>query len=198
VKPELDAELEKCSEYRDFNVTSAGGLVRGEIIDYENVTSGNTTVLVPRYDWVVPSTKAEIALTLYPSIDSYCKLLHRNGPDPNKPCTYGELQTVISRNSKCYREAYSYCVYETYGAIQSDGDVSLRTNMTALGGVNSGMAGSTVCTSALGGKAVVSGVVVPVIGVVFDVFKSTATGMLVLVLLLFFLVIGLAVWARRR
>jgi len=140
------------------------------------------------------ATLARLTSTLFPNIDAYCKTLpgHANGA----PCTYGDLQNAITRNSVCYHEAYMYCVYKTYGAVDPNSNAQLQTKLNNLG--TSGLSGATVCTAALGGQVGVSGFAVPIIGTIWALFTSTVTGTLVLIILVFILVISLAVWARRR
>jgi hypothetical protein len=172
--PSGDVFLSRCVDVsqRDFGVQPAGGLSK----------NANGSYYVPTNDVIVSR--------LAPNVDAYC--VNKGGAIP---CSYADLQEVISRNSVCYSEAYSYCVYKTFGSIDP---TTNKYNLTSLQSSTKGLSGAVVCSAALGGKVATSGLIVPVFSVIWSLFTSTLIGGLTLIILVLILVIGLAVYARRR
>jgi hypothetical protein len=119
------------------------------------------------FDVLPPGSNASIKN--YANVQAYCVLSASGGK-----CGLSDLQEVVRFNSKCYREAFNYCVANSI-AQSEDGAVMAQ---------DATVAGATACTAALQIQVASSNVLKPVSKVAWGVVTANITLIVVFVLIL--------------
>ena len=131
----------------------------------------------------------------YTNVGDYCRTISSLAEHQSAPgyCTFRDLQEVVAANSRCYLEAYSYCVNVTYlkTAAFSDTGLSailhLNTDLKSVEMQSTGMDGATVCAGALGASVVAKKQAVPFMNVMWGL-ASQYWLMLVIIIVVLFIV----------
>lgn len=106
-----------------------------------------------------------------PIISIACRARRVKGETKNY-CTYGDLNLIYQFNPKCMKELMNYCVDVTYRISEDLGAKSEGINQ-----------GTTVCATNIMTQAVYYGVVGPIIGSFWDMFRTNIIPFIIVVVL---------------
>jgi hypothetical protein len=121
----------------------------------------------------------------YPTLQEYCAKLRA----PTGMCTLRDLQSVVFKNTACYKEAHNFCVYRTFsetGGFATEGPNPVQAE-------SAGLEGTLACSTVLTASATMERIGVPTWRFLFNTIQGNLLMTFVLVL-----VVVLIVRMRRR